>query len=45
MPVFRLNREIVFPDPSLAEEDGILAVGGDLSPERILQAYADGIFP
>lgn len=45
MPVFRLNREIVFPDPSLAEEDGILAVGGDLSPERILQAYAEGIFP
>src|SRR5512138_3154287 len=45
MPVFRLSREIIFPDPSLAEEDGILAVGGDLSPERLLRAYAEGIFP
>jgi leucyl/phenylalanyl-tRNA--protein transferase len=45
MPVFRLNREILFPDPSLAEEDGLLAVGGDLSPDRILRAYAEGIFP
>lgn len=46
MPVFRLHRrDIVFPDPSLAEEDGILAVGGDLSPERLLRAYAEGIFP
>ena len=46
MPVFRLRRsEIIFPDPSLAEEDGILAVGGDLSPERLLRAYAEGIFP
>jgi leucyl/phenylalanyl-tRNA--protein transferase len=45
VPVFRLTREIVFPDPSLAEEDGILAVGGDLSPGRLLQAYELGIFP
>jgi leucyl/phenylalanyl-tRNA--protein transferase len=43
--VFRLSRDVVFPDPSLAEEDGILAVGGDLSPERLLLAYAQGIFP
>jgi leucyl/phenylalanyl-tRNA--protein transferase len=35
----------VFPDPDLAEPDGLLAVGGDLSPERLLRAYADGIFP
>jgi leucyl/phenylalanyl-tRNA---protein transferase len=43
--VFRLPREPVFPDPDLAEPDGLLAVGGDLSPERLLRAYADGIFP
>ncbi|WP_293644842.1 leucyl/phenylalanyl-tRNA--protein transferase [Thiolapillus sp.] len=36
-----------FPDPSLAEKDpdGLLAVGGDLTPERIVQAYRQGIFP
>lgn len=45
MPVFRLSSEILFPDPSLAEEDGLLAVGGDLTPDRILRAYAEGIFP
>jgi len=45
MPVFRLDQRLVFPDPSLAEEDGLLAVGGDLSPERLLLAYRSGIFP
>ncbi|HSM92214.1 MAG TPA: leucyl/phenylalanyl-tRNA--protein transferase [Anaeromyxobacteraceae bacterium] len=45
MPVFRLSDELIFPDPSLAEEDGLLAVGGDLSGERLLRAYAQGIFP
>ncbi len=46
MPLFRLStREIAFPDPELAEPDGLLAVGGDLSPERLLAAYAAGIFP
>ncbi len=45
MPIFRLPREVAFPDPSLAEPDGLLAVGGDLSPERLLRAYAEGIFP
>jgi leucyl/phenylalanyl-tRNA--protein transferase len=45
VPIFRLPREIVFPDPELAEPDGLLAVGGDLSPERLLAAYAAGIFP
>lgn len=46
MAIFRLpSREIAFPDPSLAEPDGLLAVGGDLSPERLLAAYAAGIFP
>lgn len=45
MPVFRLPREVMFPDPELAEPDGLLAIGGDLSPERLLTAYAQGIFP
>lgn len=45
MPVFRLPDEVVFPSPELAEEDGLLAVGGDLGPERLLLAYAMGIFP
>ncbi len=46
MPVFRLNnKEISFPDPRLAREDGLLAVGGDLSVERLLLAYTHGIFP
>ena len=45
MPVFQLTDTIAFPDPGLAEEDGLLAVGGDLSTERILHAYAQGIFP
>lgn len=45
MPVFRLPREVLFPDPELAEPDGLLAVGGDLSPERLVAAYAAGIFP
>lgn len=46
MPVFWLSNEHnVFPDPELANEDGILAVGGDLSPERLLMAYQKGIFP
>lgn len=45
MPVYLLNEEPVFPHPSLADDEGLLAVGGDLSPERLLQAYANGIFP
>ena len=45
MTIYRLPREIVFPDPERAEPDGLLAVGGDLSPERLLAAYAAGIFP
>lgn len=45
MPVFRLPRSVAFPDPELAEPDGLVAVGGDLSPERLLAAYAHGIFP
>jgi leucyl/phenylalanyl-tRNA--protein transferase len=44
MPVFRLDERLVFPPAHLAE-DGLLAVGGDLSPERLLLAYSQGIFP
>lgn len=44
--VFRLPEdEIVFPNPELADEDGLLAVGGDLSAERLMLAYRHGIFP
>lgn len=45
MPVFRLDERLVFPPPHLAEESGVLAIGGDLDPERVLLAYARGIFP
>lgn len=43
--MFRLSRDLVFPAPRLARDDGLLAVGGDLSPERLMLAYANGIFP
>lgn len=45
MPIYRLPREPVFPDPADAEPDGLLAVGGDLSPRRLVEAYARGVFP
>jgi leucyl/phenylalanyl-tRNA---protein transferase len=45
MPVYLLNDSIAFPDPMLADEIGLLAVGGDLSCERLLKAYSMGIFP
>ena len=45
MTVFALPAQPIFPDPSLADEDGLLAVGGDLSPQRLLMAYGRGIFP
>ncbi len=45
MPVFRLSRKIEFPPPELSEPNGLLAVGGDLSVERLLAAYRMGIFP
>jgi leucyl/phenylalanyl-tRNA--protein transferase len=44
--VFSLpDDEIVFPNPELADEDGLLAIGGDLTPERLILAYRYGIFP
>jgi leucyl/phenylalanyl-tRNA--protein transferase len=45
MPVFALDESLVFPDPALATPQGLLAVGGDLSPERLELAYREGIFP
>ena len=44
-PVYRLGRALAFPDPRDAGPSGLLAVGGDLSCERLLLAYSLGIFP
>lgn len=45
MPVFLLSDNINFPPPHFARKDGLLAIGGDLSQERLLLAYRKGIFP
>jgi leucyl/phenylalanyl-tRNA--protein transferase len=45
MPVYRLGDRIAFPPAALASDDGLLAVGGDLRVERLLEAYRNGIFP
>lgn len=45
MPIYQLNDSHEFPNPEFANNDGLLAVGGDLSPERIIKAYSLGIFP
>jgi leucyl/phenylalanyl-tRNA--protein transferase len=45
MPIFKLSDYIIFPPPELARYDGLLAVGGDLTPARLLLAYEMGIFP
>jgi leucyl/phenylalanyl-tRNA--protein transferase len=45
MPVYLLDKELSFPPPEDANEEGIVAVGGDLCPERLLLAYRQGIFP
>ena len=45
MPIYQLTDEIMFPNPELAEEDGLLAIGGDLRWERLVLAYCNGIFP
>jgi leucyl/phenylalanyl-tRNA--protein transferase len=44
LPLFLLDKRLAFPDPELARE-GLLAVGGDLRPERLLLGYRMGIFP
>ena len=43
--VYQLDNDLWFPDPRLADDDGCLAVGGDLSIDRLLLAYQHGIFP
>jgi leucyl/phenylalanyl-tRNA---protein transferase len=45
MPIFRLVEDMVFPPPDYADPSGLIAVGGDLSSERLLEAYRVGIFP
>ncbi len=45
MPVYQLDERVLFPDPREANESGVIAVGGDLSVERLVLAYQMGIFP
>lgn len=45
MPVYRLGAELAFPPVEASDPSGLLALGGDLSPERLLLAYSEGIFP
>ena len=45
MSIFILEKELYFPPVHLSEPDGLLAIGGDLTPERLLIAYQNGIFP
>jgi leucyl/phenylalanyl-tRNA--protein transferase len=45
MSVFQLDNKLWFPDPHLGEDDGLIAVGGDLSVDRLLMAYSNGFFP
>ena len=45
MAVYQLDEDLWFPDPHLGEEDGLIAVGGDLSVNRLLLAYSNGFFP
>ncbi|GAB4405665.1 MAG: leucyl/phenylalanyl-tRNA--protein transferase [Bacteroidia bacterium] len=45
MPVYALPEDHLFPPPQHARRDGLLAVGGDLHPDRLLLAYRQGIFP
>jgi leucyl/phenylalanyl-tRNA--protein transferase len=45
MPIFALTERLQFPPPHLATREGLLAVGGDLSLQRLLLAYRQGIFP
>jgi leucyl/phenylalanyl-tRNA--protein transferase len=45
MPVYALSEQLAFPPPRLASSEGLLAIGGDLSEERLLLGYSQGIFP
>jgi leucyl/phenylalanyl-tRNA--protein transferase len=44
-PVYLLGEECVFPDPLQSDEEGLIAVGGDFAPRRLIAAYRAGIFP
>ena len=43
--IYQLTKRLAFPDPHLGDPDGLLAVGGDLSIDRLILAYSNGIFP
>ena len=43
--MYQLNSEHIFPSALTANNDGVVAIGGDLNPKRILKAYKQGIFP
>lgn len=43
--IYRIGKELIFPQPVDVEPDGLLCVGGDLSVDRLLLAYSHGIFP
>ncbi|GLR16770.1 leucyl/phenylalanyl-tRNA--protein transferase [Portibacter lacus] len=46
MPIFHISEEQpIFPDPSLADDQGLLGIGGNLDPETLIMAYSEGIFP
>lgn len=45
MPVYRLSQKLLFPPPEGASPEGVVAVGGDVSVERLVLAYSQGIFP
>ncbi|HJK98760.1 MAG TPA: leucyl/phenylalanyl-tRNA--protein transferase [Polyangiaceae bacterium LLY-WYZ-14_1] len=45
MPVFLLGDELAFPPPESASAEGVVAVGGNITPQRLLLAYGQGIFP
>lgn len=44
-PIYRLGKDLIFPPPRLAPAHGLLAIGGDCRPERLVLAYSQGIFP
>ena len=45
MPIFLLSDDLTFPTPDSANDEGLLAIGGDLRPARLVVAYSMGIFP
>jgi len=45
MAVWQLDDELWFPNPRWGEDDGLVAIGGDLSVERLVLAYSNGFFP